>query len=78
MGGHQKNWEMWTNLILHSSLNLKTIKCERRHPRKTVKNKNQIGNIWGDKGKVDVYIPTTIDEYNHWMCGVDIVDQRIA
>ena len=56
----------------------KTIKRERKRPRTTVKNKNHINKIWGDNGKVEVYIPTLIDDYNHWMCGVDIVDQRIA
>eukprot|EP00957_Ditylum_brightwellii_P155691 11852800-Ditylum_brightwellii.AAC.1 len=34
--------------------------------------------MWGDKGEVEVYIPTLIDDCNHWMCGVDTVEQRIA
>eukprot|EP00957_Ditylum_brightwellii_P059032 4477316-Ditylum_brightwellii.AAC.1 len=34
--------------------------------------------VWGDKGKVKVCIPTIIDDYNLWMCGVDIINQRIA
>eukprot|EP00957_Ditylum_brightwellii_P192313 14639681-Ditylum_brightwellii.AAC.1 len=32
----------------------------------------------GDKGKVEVEIPNLIDDYNHWMCGVDITDQKIS
>ena len=25
-----------------------------------------------------IHIPKLVDEYNHWMGGVDIVDQRIV
>ena len=34
--------------------------------------------IWGDKGATKIYIPTLIDDYNYWMGGVDVADQRIA
>ena len=56
----------------------KTIKRMRKRPRKTVNNKNHVDRVWGDQGKVQIYIPTLIDNYNYWMGGVDVSDQRIA
>ena len=29
-------------------------------------------------GKVCIWIPQAIDDYNHWMCGVDLCDQKVA
>jgi len=54
------------------------IKRPRRRPRINNNNRNHVNNIWGDKGKQDIYIPRIIDDYNHWMGGVDLADQRIA
>eukprot|EP00957_Ditylum_brightwellii_P097389 7417533-Ditylum_brightwellii.AAC.1 len=34
--------------------------------------------IWGDYGKKDIFIPQLINNYNHWMGGVDLVNQRIS
>ena len=56
----------------------KTIKRMRKRPRKTAKNKNHVDRVWGDQGKVQIYIPPLIDNYNYWMGGVDVSDQRIA
>ena len=56
----------------------KIIKRVRKRPRKTAKNKQHIDKVWGDQGKASIYIPTLIDDYNHWMGGVDLCDQRIA
>eukprot|EP00957_Ditylum_brightwellii_P100473 7658487-Ditylum_brightwellii.AAC.1 len=50
----------------------------RKCPRTAVKNKLHAAKVWGDKGKKHIFISTLIDDYNHWMCGVDIVDQHIA
>ena len=54
------------------------IKQKRKRPRVTSNNKNHVSKIWGDKGVVPIYIPTLIDDYNHWMGGVDVSDQRIS
>ena len=54
------------------------IKRLRKRPRVTNNNKNHVSKIWGDKGTVQIFIPTLIDDYNHWMGGVDLCDQRIA
>ena len=50
----------------------------RRQPRKTQKNQKHVDEVWGTKGKVDVMIPRLIDDYNHWMGGVDLCDQHIS
>lgn len=54
------------------------VKRNRKHPRSTNKNKKHVKKVWGDNGTVEVFIPTLIDDYNHWMGGVDLSDQRIA
>ena len=55
-----------------------TIKRCRRKPRVTPKNKAHVDKVWGDKGKMDIEIPRLIDDYNHWMGGVDLSDQHIS
>ena len=50
----------------------------RRRPRKTLKNKARVDRIWGQQGKVDIWIPKLIDDYDHWMGGVDLCDQHIS
>ena len=50
----------------------------RRRPRKTQKNQSHAENVWGSKGKVNIMIPKLIDDYNHWMGGVDLYDQHIS
>ena len=56
----------------------KIVKRLRKKPRKTGKNKRHVDKIWGDKGAVPIFIPVMIDNYNFWMGGVDLSDQRIA
>ena len=41
-------------------------------------NKKHVESVWGKLGAVEVFIPTLIDNYNYWMGGVDLADQRIA
>ncbi len=50
----------------------------RRRPRKTQKNQAHVEKAWGSKGKVNIMIPKLIDDYNHWMSGVDLCDQFIS
>ena len=54
------------------------IKRLQKRPRVTCNNKNHASLIWGDKGAVQIYIPTLIDNYNHWMGGVDVSNQWIS
>ena len=53
-------------------------KRNRKKQRKTPKNASHVDKIWGSKGSAMIYIPTMIDDYNHWMGGVDLSDQRIS
>eukprot|EP00957_Ditylum_brightwellii_P202513 15330515-Ditylum_brightwellii.AAC.1 len=50
----------------------------RRRPRIMILNKKHVKDIWGDSGKKEINIPRIIDNYNHWMGGVDISGQRVA
>ena len=54
------------------------IKRNRKRPRVTQNNRKHVKEIWGDKGATEIKIPTLIDDYNHWMGGVDVADQRIS
>ena len=54
------------------------VKNVRRKPRITQKNKAHVEKVWGKLGKIIIGIPKLIDDYNHWMGGVDLADQRIA
>ena len=54
------------------------VKKIRRKPRKNAVNGKFMDKIWGENGKAAVCIPLLVDNYNHWMGGVDLADQRIA
>ena len=56
----------------------KMVLRKRKRPRVTANNKGHVSVIWGDKGSQEIFIPTLIDDYNHWMGGVDLSDQRIS
>ena len=44
----------------------------------TTTNASHVKEVWGDNGSTTTKIPTLIDDYNHWMGGVDMSDQLIA
>ena len=50
----------------------------RKKPRLNQVNKGHVEKVWGDKGSKMIHIPSMVDDYNHWMGGVDLADQRIA
>ena len=54
------------------------IKKSRRRPRTTSTNKKHVDEVWGDHARCNVWIPVIIDDYNHFMLGVDVADQLIA
>ena len=56
----------------------KMVEKNRRKPRKTLKNQTHVDAVWGSEGKKKIFIPTLIDDYNHWMGGVDLCDQHIS
>jgi len=47
----------------------------RRRPRETSTNANKVRAIFGSLSKKSLPIPIVIDDYNHFMGGVDIADQ---
>ena len=54
------------------------IERERKKPRINQKNKAHVESIFGKEHKQKIFIPGFIDDYNHWMLGVDKSDQLIA
>ena len=55
-----------------------TIARNRRRPRATATNQNHVNRVWGRNAVKEIEIPKVIDNYNHWMLGVDKSDQYIA
>lgn len=55
-----------------------SVERDRKRPRKTNTNRNHLDQVWGQSPVVKVHIPRIIDDYNHWMLGVDKADQLIA
>ena len=53
------------------------IKRRRKRPRVTKLNHGHVNKIWGVEGVAEIFIPTLIDDYNHWTSVVDLSDQRI-
>uniref|UniRef100_U9TZ45 Piggybac transposable element-derived protein 4-like n=1 Tax=Rhizophagus irregularis (strain DAOM 181602 / DAOM 197198 / MUCL 43194) TaxID=747089 RepID=U9TZ45_RHIID len=47
----------------------------RRRPRETSTNATKVRAIFGSTSKKSLPIPVVIDDYNHFMDGVDITDQ---
>ena len=62
---------------LHTGEEFSVLK-NRKKPRITNTNRTHVQTVWGDKGVTKIEIPKVIDDYNHWMGGVDKADQLIA
>ena len=50
----------------------------RKKPRLNEFSRKHIRLVWGTDHVVTVKIPQIINDYNHWMLGVDLVDQLIT
>ena len=50
----------------------------RWKPRENQVNKAHVRNVWGELPVIPISIPKVIDNYNHWMGGVDLADQYIS
>ena len=61
---------------LHEETN--TVVRVRRKPRATTTNRQHLERVWGNTPKAPVCIPMVIDNYNHWMLGVDKWNQLRA
>lgn len=54
------------------------IERKQKKPRKTATNRRHLETVWGPNFIRTISIPRIIDDYNHWMLGVDKADQLIA
>ena len=50
----------------------------RKKPRINEFNREHIRLVWGDEHVAPIKLPTLINNYSHWILGVDLVDQLIA
>ena len=55
-----------------------TVSRIRKKPRVNAVNKVNLDRIWGENFARMIEIPKVIDDYNHWMGGVDRNDQLIS
>ena len=63
---------------VHTGKKDESIEKDRRRPRVNLVNKNAVRVIWGDEARKNIKIPGIVDDYNHWMLGVDVADQLIS
>ena len=56
----------------------KNVLRNRRKPRVNEFNRKHVQLIWGNDHRKELTIPQIVNDYNHWMLGVDMVDQLIA
>jgi hypothetical protein len=54
------------------------IERSRKKPRTTGTNRANLGPVWGTEFVRQIEIPGMIDDYNHWMLGVNKADQLVA
>jgi Transposase IS4 len=66
------------NMVSTVHTGTESILRQRKKPRQTKTNKNHLQLVWGSEWVKDITIPGIIDDYNHWMGGVDKADQLIA
>lgn len=63
---------------VHRGTKDETVEKARRRPRTNQLNKVGVEEVWGDQPRVNIQIPGIVDDYNHWMLGVDVADQLIS
>ena len=51
---------------------------DRKRPRETPNNKKNVRLVWEEASRAGVETPMVIDDYIHWVLGVDLADQLIA
>jgi hypothetical protein len=59
---------------VHSVRDEQTIIRSRRRPQSTSTNGHLVRKVFGDDHRKELLIPLFIDDYNHFMGGVDIAD----
>jgi hypothetical protein len=64
-------------MITNMHTGMESVERERKRPRITNINKRNVLAIWGNDPVKKMEIPAVIDDYNHFMGGVDKADQLI-
>ena len=70
------NKDVWMVSTIHTGY--ETVTNKRRKPRITETNRNNLPIVYGNEHTITIDIPKVIDDYNHWMGGVDVADQLIS
>ena len=65
-------------LNVHVGSKDEAVICPRKRPRLNEFNRKHIRLVWGTDHVVTVKIPHIINDYNHWILSVDLVDLLIA
>ena len=68
---------MVSNVHLGTSID-EAVSRARKKSRINEFNRKNIRLVWGDEHTATVKIPSIVNDYNHMMLGVDVVDQLIA
>ena len=63
---------------IHMGTKDEVVMKQRKKPRIYEFNRKHIRLVWGDDHLVAIKIPTIINDYNHWMLCVELVDQLIV
>jgi hypothetical protein len=63
---------------VHIGLEGEDVERARKRPKLNKYNKKHVENVWGQEHRCDIRIPVIVNDYNHWMNGIDIADQLIA
>ena len=80
-GGYRiGRWVDNNNVLMVTNVHdgTESIKRRRKKPRTTNVNRHHLETVWGEDYVKEIEIPRIIDDYNHWMLGVDKADQFIA
>ena len=64
-------------MITNMHTGMESVERERKRPRITNINKRNVLAIWGNDPVKKMEIPAVIDDYNHFMGGVDKADHLI-
>jgi len=66
------------NMVSNVHVGNEVVERNRRRPRQTNTNRTHLQAVCGPDPVKRIKIPKVIDDYNHWMNGVDKADQLIA
>ena len=65
-------------MVLTIHTDQEELECSQKRPRINNTNKGHVQLVWGENHTVNIKIPLLIDDYNHWILGVDLTNQIIV